>query len=162
MVIRHGHELAFWRWWWDTRAPATVRVGAVVVLLAGLLAGGIFAAERLTTANAGVHEADVLTYVTTVERVVTVHGPTRTVRKVVPVVKHSAGRQTTVLRTQTELQTQVQTQTRTVFVPTTKTKVQTVRETVVRTVPVSKPQVVLVKTVTVHDTVTVTVTSPSP
>ena len=166
MVRRHWREPAFWRWWWTTRASRGVRVGAALVLLGLLLAGGVFAAARLTSANAGVREV-VVTYVTTVRRTVTVKQRPKVVRKLVPVVRRVAGKSTTVTRTQTQTQTLPLTQVQTVYrtVPVSVPgKATTVHDTVVHqvTVTVQKPQVVIVKTVTEHDTVTVTVPAAAP
>jgi len=169
MVRRHWRELAFWRWWWTTRASRGVRVGAALVLLGLLLAGGVFAAERLTSANAGVRDVEVVTRVVTLRRTVTVREQGKVVRKLVPVIKRVAGKSTTVTRTQTQTQTQTLplTQVQTVYqtVPVSVPgKERTVHDTVVDhvTVTVQKPQVVIVKTVTEHDTVTVTVPAASP
>jgi len=128
----HWRELAFWRWWWSTRASNVVRVGAGVLLLGLILGGGLLAADRLSAAKGGVDTAAVQTYVETVSRV---NG--KVVRKLVPVVRkvRVVSQPRTVLQTQTSFRT---------LEITTKGKVQTIRQKVVKRVPVVRTQRVTV------------------
>jgi hypothetical protein len=137
---RHWRELAFWRWWWMNRAPGALRLGLGLFLLGAVLVGGLLTADRLSTAKGGVEQtAELRTYVETVNKIVTVREKGKIVRKVVPVVHV---RKVKVLsRPQTVLQTQ--TSFRTLEI-TTKGKVRTIRQKVVRRVPVVKTQLVTV------------------
>lgn len=142
MFRRHWRELAFWRWWWTNQAPVALRLGLGLFLLGAVLAGGLFAADRLSTAKGGVAATAVLrTYVETVDKVVTVREKGKIVRKVVPVVHVRRVKVKVLSKPQTVLQTQ--TSFRTLEV-TTKGKVRTIRQKVVRRVPVVKTHLVTV------------------
>ena len=105
-VREHWREVDYWLWMWHrhVRAEAKIALGAfLLVLLAG---GGWFAADRLTSAHAGVAGNDSFVLETTVQKVVTVRERGKVVRKVVPVVKRVyLPRQTAIaLRTRYEKQ----------------------------------------------------------
>ena len=53
----HWREPSFWQWWWQNRAPAELRGGVYLFLLALFLGGGIFAADSLSSASAGTGRA---------------------------------------------------------------------------------------------------------
>lgn len=137
MFREHWRELAFWRWWWSNRASNVVRVGAGVLLLGLILGAGLLAADRLSAAKGGVDSAAVQTYVETVNRVTTVHENGKVVRKLVPVVRkvRVVSQPRTVLQTQTSFRT---------LEITTKGKVQTIRQKVVKRVPVVRTRFVSV------------------
>jgi hypothetical protein len=147
---RHWRELAFWRWWWTNQAPVALRVGLGVFLLGAVLVGGLLAADHLSTAKGGT-EVTALerTYVETVDKVVTVREKGRIVRKVVPVVHirkvKVLSKPQTVLETQTSFRT---------LEITTKGQVRTIRQKVIRRVPVVKTHLVTIsgKTQTVSVT----------
>jgi hypothetical protein len=137
---RHWRELAFWRWWWSTRAPGALRLGLGLLLLGAVLAGGLFTADRLSAAKGGTNEtALVRTYVETVDKLVTVREQGKVVHKIVPVVRirkvKVLSKPQTVLQTRTSLRT---------YEVTTKGKVRIVRQKVIRRVPVVKTQLVTV------------------
>jgi hypothetical protein len=139
---RHWREPGFWRWWWTNRAPGAVRLGLGLFLLAAVLVGGLLTADRLSTAKGGVEATAVLrTYVETVNRVVTVREKGKIVRKVVPVVHIRKVKVKVLSKPQTVLQTQ--TSFRTLEV-TTKGKVRTIRQRVIKRVPVVKTHLVTV------------------
>ncbi len=83
--------------------PGAAKLAIGVLLLAAVLAGGWFAADSLTAAEAS-NQADSLILETTVNRVVTVHEKGKLVTKVVPTVKR-------VVRVRAKTETQIQTQT---------------------------------------------------
>jgi hypothetical protein len=139
-VREHWRELAFWRWWWTNRAPAAVRLGLGLLLLGVVLAGGLLAANRISSAKGGVQETDVLgTYVETTDKQVTVREQGRTVRKIVPVVHVRKVEVRVLSKPQTVLRTHTSFQPREV---TIEGRVRTVRQKVVRRVPVVRTQVV--------------------
>ena len=91
MVRKHWRSTRYWRWLWHERVAPEVKtlVGAVLIVL--MLGGGWFAANRLSTASAGVTQSGgVLTFETTVQKVVTVREKGKIVRKLVPVVRRSS------------------------------------------------------------------------
>jgi hypothetical protein len=67
--------------------PSGAKVALGLLLVVLLLGGGWFAADRLTSARAGVAGANDVVLETTVQRVVTVHERGKVIRKLVPVVK---------------------------------------------------------------------------
>jgi hypothetical protein len=139
---RHWREPGFWRWWWTNRAPGALRLGLGLFLLGAVLVGGLLTADRLSTAKGGTEVTAVLrTYVETVNKVVTVREKGKIVRKVVPVVHVRKVKVKVLSKPQTVLQTQ--TSFRTVAI-TTKGKVRTIRQKVVRRVPVVKTHLVTV------------------
>jgi hypothetical protein len=69
---RYWREPEFWRWWWQNRAPAGVRVGAGLLLLGLVLGGGLFAVSRLPGASGGGSPTRGHTAVVTTVRRVTV------------------------------------------------------------------------------------------
>ena len=136
----HWREPAFWRWWWTNRAPVALRLGLGLLLLGAVLAGGLLAASRLSAARGGVQERDVLrTFVETVGRHVTVREQGRIVRKVVPVVRIRRVEVKVLSKPQTVLQTHTSFRPREI---TIEGEVRTIRQKVVRRVPVVKTQVV--------------------
>jgi hypothetical protein len=174
----HWRELDFWRWWWRNRVPFAVKSVLAVLVLAGVVAGGWFAAQSLPSAKADDNAS--ATVVRTVQRVVTVResgkvvvhrvrqvrtvfvanpaAPTKTVHDTTTVASPSSGGGTrTIVRTVTSLGVkavapQVRTVRRTVTRTVTRTKtVPKVTERVITIIEQQKPV-----------TVTVTVTTPSP
>jgi hypothetical protein len=109
-------------------------VGAVVIVL--MLGGGWFAADRLSTASAGVTQSGgVLTFETTVQKVVTLREKGKIVRKLVPVVRKVFVKRRTAFKTTTDVQTSV---------VTLNGGVRTVRTKVVVHVPVVSRKVITV------------------
>jgi hypothetical protein len=143
MFRKHWREPSFWRWWWRERAPQEARLAVAAVAVVAFLAGGFFAADRLAQANAGVSETDAFTFQTTVERLVTVREHGKTVVRRVPVVRR------VFLRPQTAFETRFDTR-----VITTPGGVKTVRQRVVKLVPVVSRRIVTVngKTRTLTET----------
>jgi hypothetical protein len=133
-----------------------LRIGLGLLLLGTLLAAGLLAANRLSAAKGGVQETNVLgTYVETVRRLVTVREDGKIVRKVVPVVHVERVKVKVLSKPQTVLETH------TSFRPleiTVEGKVRTIRQKIVRSVPVVKTQVVAVA----GNTQTVAVTQYKP
>jgi hypothetical protein len=84
-VKRHWRELRYWVWVWG-RMPSEWKAGIGVLVVAGLLGGGWFAADRLTAAHAQV-ASTVLE--TTVRKLVTVRENGKVVQRVVPVIKQT-------------------------------------------------------------------------
>jgi hypothetical protein len=81
-VRTHWREPHYWLWLWRQRVPFAAKVTTVAVILCGLLAGGLGAADRLTSGSGSSGE---LVFQTTVEKLVTVREKGRIVRKLVPV-----------------------------------------------------------------------------
>jgi len=163
MFRENWRSLAFWRWWWRTSVSPEVKVPLALAVVAGLLVGGYVAAGHLSGASAS-PEASSYVVARTVQRVVTVHDQGTTRVKKVPVVVNK-----TVVRSRTQTAYQVQTymSTRVVTVPgpvVVRTVPVVKREvsTVVRTVTVRPPEIIVERPVTVTVTRTVTVTTPSP
>ena len=71
----HWRELGFWRWWWRNRVPFAVKSLVALLLLAGVVVGGWFAAQGLPSAKAS--DSGAQTIVRTVERIVTTPGQGR-------------------------------------------------------------------------------------
>ncbi len=134
----HWRELDYWRWLWHGRLSSQIKIVLGAFVLAILLGGGWFAADRLTAANAGVSGTDSYFLETTVQQFVTVREKGKVVRKLVPVVKRVR-----VLVPRTAFQTKTDVRYRTDVV-TTPGKVLTVRRLVKSVVPVVKRQVVTV------------------
>jgi hypothetical protein len=146
----HWREPSFWQWWWQNRAPAELRGGVYLFLLALFLGGGIFAADSLSSASAGTGRV-AYAYQVTVRKTITVREHGKIVRKIVPVIKRVYTKGSTEVKTQTFLGTQFVTEPgRVRLVPhttvkyvttvskrvvTVNGKTRTIKET--RTVPVS-------------------------
>ena len=138
MFRRHWREGEYWLWLWRERMRGEVKVLIAAIVLALMLGGGWAAADRLSSASAGVTAASgggYYTFSTTVERLVTVRESGRIVRKLVPVVKKVFVRPKTSFETTTAVQTHVITQAGVV---------RTVRNKVVVHVPVTSTKVVTV------------------
>src|SRR5215467_2198020 len=75
-----------WHRWWRERVPFEHKAALVVLFLAALLVGGWLAADSLSTASASVSKSSSVV-VETVERIVTVREPGRSVTTRIPVVK---------------------------------------------------------------------------
>lgn len=133
----HWRELGYWRWLWRSAVPREAKMAAVVLLVALLIAGGWFAANRLTAAQAQVASTGDLVLETTVQKVVTVREHGKLIRKTVPVVKK------VVLPARTATAYEVTTSYRTQVVRTPG-QVKVVRHVVKTLVPVVKKQVVTV------------------
>jgi hypothetical protein len=154
---------------------------AAVVLVLG---GGFLAADRLSRANAGVSPTSEFTFVTTIQRNVTVRDHGRVVTKRVPVIKRVLVRPQTLFETRREtrlvttpgktqyvqvIRKQVvtvagkrQTRTRTVLVPSVKTVSNSSTSTVVTVVETTLPVTTTVRrTATETTTVVSTVTQPA-
>ena len=134
---QHWREPAYWLWVWRQRLPSEARVVVVALLLAGLLGGGWFAADRLTAAGASVAGSDSFVLETTVQKVITVREKGKLIKKVIPVVRRVYVRG----KTATDYQTQLRYATRVV---TTPGAVRTIRRVVTTVVPVVKKRVVKV------------------
>ncbi len=134
MFGSHWREPGFWKWWWQHRVPFEFRAGAYLLLLMLLLGGGLFAADRLSSANAG---SGTGAYVleTTVARTVTIREHGKLVRKLLPVVRRIYVRPSTRYRTETEVGTQL---------ITSPGQVRLVRQRVVRYVPTVRNRVLTV------------------
>jgi hypothetical protein len=137
MFRRHWREGDFWRWFWRERMRGELKVLIAAIVLALMLGGGWAAADRLSSASAGVTASSggYFTFETTVERLVTVRESGRVVRKLVPVVKKVFLKPKTSFETTTAVQTHVITQAG---------QVRTVRNKVVVHVPVVSTKVVTV------------------
>ena len=141
----HWREVGYWLWVWHRRVPSEAKIALGGVLVALLLGGGWFAADRLTAAHASVSSSDSFVLETTVEKVVTVRERGKIVRKTVPVVKRVYLPRQTAFKLQTKYQKQLVTAPGTVrvvrrlvttYVPTVKTEIVKVNgktRTVVRT-----------------------------
>ena len=143
MFRKHWREPAFWRWLWRNRTPLGAKVALAIASVIVFLGGGFFAAERLATANAGVSATDAFTFETTIQKLVTVREHGKTVVRRVPVVRR------VFLRPQTAFETRYDT--RLITLPG---GVRTVRQRVVRYVPVVKRRTITVdgKTRTLTET----------
>jgi hypothetical protein len=137
ILRRHWREGDFWRWLWRERMRGELKVLIAAIVLALMLGGGWAAADRLSSASAGVGASSggYFTFETTVDRVVTVRESGRIVRKLVPVVKKVFLKPKTSFKTTTAVQTHVVTQAGVV---------RTVRNKVVVHVPVVSTKVVTV------------------
>ena len=147
MIREHWRDPRFWRWFWHNRAPSGVKLVVVMFAAVGFLVGGYVAADRLSTASAGV---SAVTYETTIEQPVTVREHGKTIVRRVAVVRR------VVLRPQTAFETRYDTR-----LITTPGGVKVVRQKVVRYVPVIRRRVVTVngKTRTIKETHLVAVTT---
>lgn len=143
MFRKHWREPAFWRWLWRNRTPLGAKVALAIASVVVFLGGGFFAADRLATANAGVSATDAFTFETTIQKLVTVREHGKTVVRRVPVVRR------VFLRPQTAFETRYDT--RLITLPG---GVRTVRQRVVRYVPVVKRRTITVdgKTRTLTET----------
>ena len=135
----HWRELDYWRWLWYHKTPTLGKLAVGGLLLVLLLGGGWFAADRLTSANAGVPSSRDLLLETTVQKLVTVRERGKVVRKLVPVVKRVYRRGQTIYHYQlrTNYRTQVLTMPGAVHVVSHVVTTRTV-------VPIVKKQVVTV------------------
>jgi hypothetical protein len=133
MIRQHWREPKFWLWWFRQGAPSEVRwiLGLLGVIL--VLGGGFLAADRLSQANAGVSPTSEFTFVTTIERNVTVREHGRTIVKRVPVIRR------VLVRPQTMYETRLETR-----IIKTPGGVRIVTHPVIRYVPVVKKSVVTV------------------
>jgi hypothetical protein len=133
MIRQHWREPRFWLWWIKKGGPTEVRwiLGFLAVLL--VLGGGFLAADRLAEANAGVSPTSQYTFVTTIERNVTVREHGKTIVRRVPVIRR------VLVRPQTMYETRLETR-----VITTPGGVRVVTHPVVKYVPVVKKTVVTV------------------
>lgn len=159
-----------WHAWWRERVPFEQKAAAVVLFLGVLLVAGWLAADSLSTASASVSTSSTSPAVETVDKVITVREPGKSVTTRVPVVKivhvkakTSAAKTKTVARTSTVFATS------TVRVPAYVTHVvtaptHTVTDTVteVLTTTVTKAQWHVITVVEKSPPVTVTVTAPAP
>ena len=134
MSRRNWRKPTYWRWFWHERVSVEVKALGGVVLLALMLGGGWVAADRLSTAGAGV-DARAFTVETTVQKIITVREKGKLVRKLVPVVKKVYLRPRTAFLTQTAVRTNV---------VTVSGGVRTVRSRVVVHVPVVSKKVITV------------------
>jgi hypothetical protein len=182
MFRAYWREPRFWLWWFKHGAPAEVRVLLGVLGVIAVLGGGYLAADRLSQANAGVSPTSEFTYVTTVNRNVTVREDGKTIVRRVPVVHRVLVHPQTMYETRlikakgqpatryvpvvkksvVTVAGKQQIRTRTVFVPTPRTQTQTVTssQTIVRTATESTT-VVLTQTLPAQIvTATHTVTEP--
>jgi hypothetical protein len=143
MFRKHWREPAFWRWLWRNRIPLGAKLALAVASVVLFLGGGFFAADRLASANAGVSATDAFTFETTIQKLVTVREHGKTVVKRVPVVRR------VFLRPQTAFETRYDTR-----LITTPGGIRTVRQKVVRYVPVVKRRTITVdgKTRTLTET----------
>jgi hypothetical protein len=143
MFRKHWREPAFWRWLWRNRIPVGAKLGLAVGAVVLFLGGGFFAADRLASANAGVSATDAFTFETTIQKLVTVREHGKTVVRRVPVVRR------VFLRPQTAFETRYDTR-----LITTPGGIRTVRQKVVRYVPVVKRRTITVngKTRTLTET----------
>ena len=136
MFRKHWRSSRYWRWVWTDRVPPEVKALVGVVVIALMLGGGWFAADRLSTASAGTTQSGgVLTFETTVQKVVTVREKGKIVRKLVPVVRKVFVKRRTAFKTTTDVRTNV---------VTLNGGVRTVRTKVVVHVPVVSKKVVTV------------------
>jgi hypothetical protein len=184
MFRRYWREPRFWVWWLRQGAPREVRwvLGLAAVVL--VLGGGFLAADRLSKANAGVSPTSEYTFVTTIQRNVTVRDHGRTIIKKVPVIRRVLVRPQTMYETRREtrvvttpgktqyvqvVRKQVvtvagkrQIRTRTVQVPSVKTVSNSSTSTVVTVVETTLPVTTTVRrTATETTTVVSTVTQPA-
>ena len=146
MVRKNWRNPRFWRWFWHDRVAPEVKALVAAILIVLMLGGGWLAANRLSTANAGVSTpAAVLTFETTVQKLVTVREKGKIVRKLVPVVHKVFVKRPTAFKTTTDVRTRV---------VTISGGVRTVRTKVVVHVPVVSKKVITVngKTKTVVTT----------
>src|SRR5579862_8702113 len=137
MFRRHWRDGEFWRWFWRERTRGEVKVLIAAIVLALMLGGGWAAADRLSSASAGLSASSggYFTFETTVDRLVTVRESGRIVRKLVPVVKKVFVKSKTSFETTTAVQTHVITEAG---------GVRTVRNKVVVHVPVVSTKIVTV------------------
>jgi hypothetical protein len=166
----HWRELGFWRWWWRNRVPFAVKSVLAVLVLAGIVIGGWFAAQGLPSAKAD--DSASATVVRTVQRTVTVRGKVvvHRVRQVRTVfVANPAAPTKTIYDTRTVggTRTVVRTESTPVAVPTStptrvRTVTRTVTHTVTRTKTVPKETVRVITIIEQQKPVTVTVTVTTP
>jgi hypothetical protein len=184
MFRQYWRDPRFWVWWLRRGAPREVRwaLGLAAVLI--VLGGGFLAADRLSKASAGVSPTSEYTFVTTIQRNVTVREHGRTITKRVPVIRRVLIRPQTLFETRREtrvvttpgkveyvpvVRKQVvtvagkrQTRTRTVLVPSVKTVSNSSTSTVVTVVETTLPVTTTVhRTATETTTVVSTVTQPA-
>jgi hypothetical protein len=100
---QHWREGSYWGWVWRERTPGAVKLVLGGVLLAAVLVGGWFAADRLTSAEAKT-ASDSVVLETTVKQVITVREKGKQVTRTVPVVKRVVRIRA---RTQTQTETRV-------------------------------------------------------
>src|SRR5262249_37268335 len=175
----------FWIWWFKRGAPSEVRWGLALLGVAAALGGGYLVADRLSAASA-VSSGGTYTFLTTVERSLTVREHGRALVRRVPVVQRVQARPQTIVETRvkrtpgrivttrvvryvpvvkTHLVTKAgrkQLVTRTVLVPTVSTQTQTMTrsQTVVDQITTTVVTVVTTTVpVTVKQTATETVVS---
>jgi hypothetical protein len=133
VIRQHWREPRFWLWWIKQGGPSEVRWILGLAAVIAVLGGGFLAADRLSKANAGVSPTSEFTFVTTIERNVTVREHGKTLVKRVPVVRR------VLVRPQTMYETRLETR-----VITTPGGVRIVTHPVVKYVPVVKKTVVTV------------------
>jgi hypothetical protein len=143
MFWQHWREPDFWRWLWYNRTPPRAKAALALVAVAAVLGGGFYAADRLSSANAGVSATDAFTFETTIQKLVTVREHGKRIVRRVPVVRR------VFLRPQTAFETRYDTR-----VITTPGGVRLVRQKVLRYVRVVRRHVITVngKTQTVTQT----------
>lgn len=132
----HWREIDYWVWLWSKRIPFEAKLAVAALVVVSLLAGGWFAAYRLTTAKASVIGTNDLVLQTTVQKVITVREHGKIVRKVVPVVKR------VYLRPRTAFETKYKYTTRVLSAPGT---VRIVKRVITTKVPVVRKEIVTVK-----------------
>jgi hypothetical protein len=160
-------RLRSWRVWWRDRVPLEDKIVAGLFGLVAISVAGWIAANSLSTASAGA--ASTLPLVETVERVVTVHAPGKSVTTRVPVVRHVVVARTKTDPATTVVRTETAYGTSTVTVPTVVTHLvtapaHTVTQAVTQSVTttVTKVQWRVITVVQKSKPVTVTVTTPAP
>jgi hypothetical protein len=134
-VRKHWHDLSYWRWLWHGRVPFRAKVAILAALLLALLAGGWFAADRLSSAHASATHRDSFVFETTVRQVITVPGKGKVTRKVVRVVRRVYVPAKTTFQRQTRYSTRL---------ITTPGQIRVVRRLITKFVPVVRKRVVTV------------------
>ena len=102
MFREHWREPRFWLWWVSKGAPAVVRWSLGVLGVVAVLGGGFLAADRLSQANAGISPTSEFTFVTTIERNVTVREHGKIIVRRVPVIRRVLVRPVTNFETRFE------------------------------------------------------------
>jgi hypothetical protein len=92
MFRRYWRDPHFWRWLWHDRVSVELKALAAVVAAVLVLGVGWFTADRLASARA---EPAPPAFVTTVEKIVTLHSAGRAFRKLVPEVRRTIVTRTT-------------------------------------------------------------------
>ena len=133
MFREHWREPRFWLWWVKQGAPAEVRWTLGLLGVVTVLGGGFLAADRLSQANAGISPTSEFTFVTTIERNVTVREHGKIIVRRVPVIRR------VLVRPETNYETRFETR-----VGKERPVVRIVTHPVVRYVPVVKKTTITV------------------